>query len=131
MIKYEFLLERYEQEDGLRKAVLKYLIDRYHDYNDIEDCIGEILTHGCSSGCVSSLIYYRDTLEFYNQFKEEINELLYDVMHNVGMFAIKEFLNNWDITDPLALDTNNQNILAWFGFEETLYRFALEWKVDF
>ena len=131
MIKYEFLLEQYEKEDGLRKAVLQHLIDRYHDYDDIENCIKEILKYGCSSGCVSSLIYYRDTLSFYNQYKEEINELLYDVMYDVGIFEIKEILKNWDETDPLALETNNKNILAWFGFEQTLYRFALEWEVEF
>jgi hypothetical protein len=29
------------------------------------------------------------------------------------------FGDKWDKTDPLARDSGNQNLLAWFGFEET------------
>ena len=39
------------------------------------------------------------------------------------MFSpIDLFGNKWDKEDMLAIDIYNQNLLAWFGFEETLRR---------
>jgi len=29
------------------------------------------------------------------------------------------FGNKWDNEDPFAENTNNKNLLAWFGYEET------------
>lgn len=131
MIKYEFLIERYEKEDGLRKAVLQHLIDRYHDYTDIEDCIREILTYGCVSGCVSSLIYYKDTLAFYEQHRNEISLAVYDLCLECGTFDMNEVFPEWDKQDPLCVEVHNRNLLAWFGFEYALYRLAFEWEVTF
>ena len=55
------------------------------------------------------------------QHKEEINGLLYDAMNGTGIYSPSElFGNKWDKEDPLAQDMYNQNLLAWFGFEETL-----------
>lgn len=130
MIKKEDLLELYEgEENTLRSYVLEYLIDRFDDYDKIEDCINEILSYGCASGCVSSLIYYRDTLTFYERFSSEINTMVYELCRNCNTFVMHELFSRWDETDPLCLETNNRNLLAWFGFEETLYRVSLELEV--
>ena len=73
------------------------------------------------SGVVGELIYYTDTVRFYKQYKEEINNLLYDAMDGTGLYAPSElFGDKWDKEDPLAQYDYNQNLLAWFGFEETL-----------
>ena len=44
----------------------------------------------------------------------------------MGLFGDK-----WETDDPMALATFNQNLLAWFGFEETARRMAdaLGWEV--
>ena len=76
----------------------------------------EVIENGCISGIVSRLIYYEDTTEFYEQHKQEINELLTEVINEIG-FSVDELIKNWDITDPLALDTHNQNLLAWWAYE--------------
>lgn len=34
------------------------------------------------------------------------------------------FGDKWDKEDPLALSTMNQNLLAWFAFEETAFELA-------
>ena len=34
------------------------------------------------------------------------------------------FGESWDKEDPLAIDIHNQNLLAWFGFEEALRNIA-------
>lgn len=42
-------------------------------------------------------------------------------MEECGITSVKEFLRDWDLEDPLALDVYNQNLLAWFAFEDVAY----------
>lgn len=108
-------------DSPLTKRVCNYVIDRWSDYTDKKNIFTDVLNHGCQSGIVSELIYYTDTVRFYQQYKEEINGLLYDAMNGTGLYSPSElFGSKWDKEDPLAQDTYNQNLLAWFGFEETL-----------
>ena len=79
-------------DSPLTKRVCNYVIGRWGDYNDKKYIFTDVLHNGCCSGVVSELIYYYDTVRFYK----------------------------WDKEDPLAQDDFNQNLLAWFGFEETL-----------
>ena len=76
--------------------------------------IEDVLNYGCIGGSVNELIYYSDTLKFYDDYKEEINDLI----NQLGIEITT--LNGFDSSDILCLETNNQNLLAWFGFEVTL-----------
>ena len=105
----------------LYKRVCNYIIDRWSDYNDKKNIFTDVLYHGCQSGIVGELIYYTDTVRFYKQYRNEINELLYDAMNSTGLYSPSDlFGEKWDKEDPLAQNDFNQNLLAWFGFEETL-----------
>lgn len=105
----------------LTKRVCNYVIGRWGDYNDKKYIFTDVLHNGCCSGVVSELIYYYDTVRFYKQYRQEINEMLYNIMNETGRYAPSElFGDKWDKEDPLAQDDFNQNLLAWFGFEETL-----------
>lgn len=105
----------------LLKRVCNYVIGRWGDYNDKKYIFTDVLHNGCCSGVVSELIYYYDTVRFYKQYRQEINEMLYNIMNETGLYAPSElFGDKWDKEDPLAQDDFNQNLLAWFGFEETL-----------
>ena len=108
-------------KNPLTKHVCNYVIDRWSDYDDKKHIFTDVLDYGTQSGIVGQLIYYTDTVRFYKQYRQEINELLYDLMNGTGLYAPSElFGSRWDKEDPLAQDTYNQNLLAWFGFEETL-----------
>ena len=110
---------------SLDKRVCNYVISRWGDYDDKVHIFTDVLYHGCQSGIVSELIYYSDTVKFYKQYKDDINRLLYSAMSDCGIYSPAElFGDKWDSDDPLALDTYNQNLLAWFGFEETLRNIA-------
>ena len=62
-------------------------------------------------------------------YKEEINELLYNVQASTGLYGMKDlFGKKWDEEDPLAIEDYNQNLLAWFGFEETLRNIGLQFE---
>lgn len=104
-------------QDELKKEVLDYIIERWDDYDNKNAIFEDVLNHGCASGIVSSLIYYNDTHAFYEKHKKAISNLLYELGINDLAETFKE---QWDEDDPLILDAQNQTLLAWFDFEETL-----------
>ena len=79
----------------------------------------DLMQGGCRSGIVGHLIYYADTCRFFLKYKAEINTLLGNILDSTGCTIPAELFRDWEKADPLALETNNRNILAWFGFEET------------
>jgi hypothetical protein len=92
---------------------------RKYDNHDPVDPLKEVTEHGCSSGIVGHLIYYVDTLRFYRRFQKEIDGMLAETCSDCGKSPSTLFeRTGWDNDDPLARDTTNKNILAWFGFEE-------------
>ena len=102
-------------ESEVKKIVNNYLGDDY----TLELFINDLMTGGCQSGLISELVYYDDTVKFYNHFKKDINTLLTETLENTGLSVNELFGDKWDNTDPLALDQFNQNLLSWFAFEET------------
>ena len=63
-------------DSPLTKRVCNYVIGRWGDYNDKKYIFTDVLHNGCCSGVVSELIYYYDTVRFYKQYRQEINEML-------------------------------------------------------
>lgn len=118
--------------NSLTQYVCDYIMDEWNDYDDKMDIMQDVLTQGCISGIVSSLIYYNDTTAFYQDHKEEINNLLYETMDEIGEYSPKAiFGEKWNEKDPLAIGVGNQNLLAWFGFEETMRKIMYEFDVEF
>lgn len=124
-----------ECTNALAKYTWNYVISRWRDYDDKKHIFTDVLHHGCVSGIVGELVYYVDTVAFYEKYKDEINSLLYETMSETGLYSLSDiFGDKWDKEDPLGIDVHNQNLLVWFGFEETLrnigYNFeALEQQI--
>ena len=107
---------------SIRDDVLEWA----NEYSDDEvESLHNLIEHGCQSGIVSDLVYYSDTLAYYRKNRKEINALVKDSLEGTGM-RIDEMFHDWDTDDPFAQDTNNRNILAWFGFEETAQNLLIE-----
>ena len=105
----------------LQQSVYDYVISEWNSYDNKVNIFTDVLYHGCQSGTVGFLIYYNQTTAYYNEHKEEINQLLYELMEGTGLYSPTDlFGNKWDKEDPLAIEDYNQNLLAWFGFEETM-----------
>lgn len=118
-----------KSESPLFKRVCNYVISEWGDYNDKTNIFKDVLYHGCQSGMVGFLCYYSDTVRFYNQYRQEIDDLLYELMEETGLHSPKDlFGNKWDKEDPLGRNEYNQNLLAWFGFEETLRKLGYEFE---
>ena len=102
----------------LEKEVQRIINEQTKDGYSVRSFMEDLQEGGCESGLVGCLVYYSDTLEFYSRHGKAISDLL-------GAVSPSEALGDkWDAEDPLAADTNNQNLLAWFGFEETAFDLA-------
>ena len=124
-------------ETKLERNVAKWINEISKDYDggatnkNAEKVINELMQHGCISGIVSHLIYYTDTVKFYKFHMQEIDALLKEAFDSTGIKSPSElFGDKWDDDDPLAREQHNQNLLAWFGFEETARNLGMRAKLD-
>ena len=116
-----------ESDNKLVKRVCRYVVSNWEYYNDKKDIFLSVMRDGCVSGACRDLIYYGQTKRFYEEYKHEINELIYKCDYT----NLSDLLgSDWDETDPLALEEDNQNLLAWFGFEETLTNIAFKFGIE-
>lgn len=116
-----------QSNNALVKYVCNYVIIRWDEYDDKKDIFLDVIKNGCKSGIVGDLYYYEQTTSFYNAYKHEINKLIYECGYN--NLAVL-FGDEWNKHDPLALDEYNQNLLAWFGFEETARNIARKFGIE-
>ena len=116
-----------ETNNKLTKYVCDYIIKRWNDYDDKKDIFLDVMKFGCVSGVCRDLIYYEQTKRFYENYKYEINKLIYksDCDNLADLFG-----SDWDPYDPLALEDENKNLLAWFGFEETITNIANKFGIE-
>jgi len=117
-------IKNYETSTKLEKATKKIILNHV-EKGYVEGWFEDLFNSGCVSGMVGELIYYRDTIKFFKKHKEDITTLLYELLDSCGFVCPSElFGGSWDKEDPLALEQTNQNLLAWFGFEETARKIA-------
>lgn len=106
----------------LERNVQTWLNEQGAGYdNGAEGAFNDLQRGGCKSGIVSHLIYYADTLKFFQTHRREISEILGRLVFDTGEQP-SEMFADWDADDPLAQEEQNRNLLAWFGFEETARR---------
>lgn len=119
-------------ETRLQMAVQTTINHYAGDYESgAKGFLDDLMYGGCASGMVGSLVYYNDTLKFYKRHKDEIKALLVEMLQETGYTdPIGLFGDKWDKSDPFADDTQNQNLLAWFGFEETARRLASKNNIE-
>ena len=110
------------REERLLAVSLQGLINRKQPRIYLRERLSDhLLNLYKEKGIIKKETEYSALLPLLKQYKEEINNLLYDAMDGTGLYAPSElFGDKWDKEDPLAQDDFNQNLLAWFGFEETL-----------
>ena len=110
-----------ETNNKLTKYVCDYIIKNWDKYDDKKDIFLDVINCGCESGVCRDLVFYEQTKRFYEAYKHEINELLW----KSGFDNLTDlFGGKWDPYDPLVLEDDDQNLLAWFGFEETIANIA-------
>lgn len=125
-IKLENAYDEIEQ-----KGLLDEVIDEVFDYlPEIDDVKNHLENLNCVGGGVEKLVWYSDTIPFYEKYKDEINDLLANDFLNIGTRDMAQlFGDKWNEYDPLVLADTNKNLLAWYGYEEIarrLYTYLFE-----
>lgn len=89
---------------ALMSDVIDTTINELDGYTKAEDYFQD-LSHGCSSGMIGELIYYKDTHAFYDKHYSDIEDLREEYKENTGVALEPQGdLKNW---------------YAWLAFEET------------
>lgn len=119
------IINDYIGKNKLKKAVVRDIIADSKDYDGdtLKDRLLARLddvSHGCSSGIVSSLIYYSDTTKFFERHRADIIALVKETADACGETAgaFLSQLHGWEDDDPFCDDVYNKNTLAWFAYEE-------------
>ena len=127
---YARKLKALKLETRLEKAVRNAVLDQTAP-DEVEGWLNDLMEHGCQCGMVSGLVYYDDTAAFYNRHKDDINTLLSETLESTGFKSAHDvFGNKLQESDPLFLGTHNQNLMAWFAFEETARKLACEIGIE-
>lgn len=115
----------------LRNAVITDILSKGFDDEDTHSYLSDIVNHGLQSGIVGGLIYYSDTTKFYKKHKKDIMEILKDLLQDCGLKSPAElFGGKFDSDDYFIEEIQNQNLLAWFGYEETVRNITYELEIE-
>ena len=78
--------------------------------------IEDIVKHGCSDGIIPSLIYYHDTVKFYDEHETWIWDQLYQHANDSGLSIIK-YISQLNGEKDVGSMTQLKNLLAWWAAE--------------
>lgn len=89
----------------LRKRIIEDILDQDDsNYPDsMQDYIESVTNGGISGGCVSGLIYYKDTNAFFDEHYAEIADIIDEYQDETG--------------EALKIDGDMKNFYAWFAYE--------------
>ena len=120
-------IKELKNKNKLYERVINEILEDSKDYSGtikeriIQRC-NEIVQYGCVSGMVSSLIYYADTISFYNNYYEEITKIV-EELEESGMNILECCLkNNLTTTQIIMNDEQAKNQIAWLAYEEIAYQ---------
>lgn len=92
-----------------------------HD-DDPKGYLDDVTQHGCQSGMVPGMVYYHDTVAFYDQHEELIWELLYAEHQAMGEGNILTYIAQLNGADNVGSGDQFKNLLAWWAYEHCAYQ---------
>ena len=103
----------------MQESRLTVALDKRFD--DIEE-IKDVANHGCGGG-VSDFIYTYETRNFFNEYEEEIEEELSEMLGDDWM---KELVGRKDVSDTMTF----KNLCVWIVVETYCQCKSEEWNVS-
>ena len=94
------------------------------------DIIEEIVQHGCSGGIVPELIYYADTSAFYEKYKDEIWQRLWDSWSDWGGESPLHLISTFNGADAVGSDEQFRNLMAWWACEDMAHEIIADRDAD-
>lgn len=113
--------------DSLEKYCIDYLLDNFYTPEERVVFLKDLFNHGCISGMVSGLIYYSDTVAFFNQYEGDIEDLITEYADS-QVISFTECLSTIIQTTTVGFEGLKNNC-AWFGFEQTMKNIASNFGV--
>ena len=101
-------------ETDLEKAVAQDAMDQ-SDGNP-KGWLEDVSQHGCQSGIVSGMIYYNETVAFYDAHVEDIWNKLYEDAEGAGQ-NIPELIASFNGAKNVGSHDHLLNLLAWYAYE--------------
>jgi len=95
-----------------------------NQYDDQE--LKDISEHGCVSGCAHGAIYYSETCALYDQYCDEIWEMIWNCRDSCGSSNCLEFIASLQGAKNVGSDSQFKNLLVWFFIEETAIEILVE-----
>jgi hypothetical protein len=123
-------LDSLKNDNKLNNHVIDHIKDYTSETEERVHFINNVLRNGCVSGTVGGLIYYSDTTKFYQEFKEEIFELAAEQAEGMGYKNVFEFFKDLNGANDIGSIEQEENLKAWYGFEETLRIIANNLNLD-
>lgn len=113
-------LKRSEEFNSrVEKRVINSLLATGLSTEELKNHIKDIFNYGCVSGIVSDLIYYEDTVKFFNCYRKEILSMLKDDNKMINYFNGEYWL------DHSRYNIYEKNDLTWFIYESVVTRISL------
>jgi hypothetical protein len=107
----------------LRSIIMNDILSNLKDFVLQEEKDGlnivEVVQHGCKSGVVNSLIYYNDTVAFYDKHEDEIWALAVDEADNLFSGNVFSYLAQLQGAADITGRSTMKNLMAWWAVEET------------
>ena len=111
-------LKRSEEFNSrVERKVINSLLSTGLTTEELKDHIKDILQYGCISGTVNDMIYYSDTVKFFNCYRKEILSMLQDPDKNI--YSEYTYLLNYK-----KYSVSEKNSLSWFAYDNTVIRIA-------
>ena len=95
---------------GVKNDVINFLLAQAQDSEDAQGILEDINNYGCQSGTVNHLIYYTDTVEYFEEHKKEIMEML--EMHGIADVESWDGLQELSDLFPQLDDADTRHIEA-------------------
>lgn len=89
----------------IKQDVLEDLEDKGTEAKIYLEDLGQ---HGCTTGMVGHLIYYTDTLKYYEDHKAEIFSLLKEAKDMTGLDEAELFGDRWETLEDIAEDFESE-----------------------
>jgi hypothetical protein len=124
------IIEEWKDESPLYERVISEIVDDSEGYTGdtkLDRILGRIgdISHGLQTGVVGSLIYYSDTVAFFNEYEDDI----YDVIDNLcdnGLEPLEALKNNISEVDIIMGSDITKNWVVWTVYEEIAYKLGEE-----
>ena len=97
-------------KDSVKYEVIKWVESMSEDYDNMEDIFNDLFTGGCESGLVTNLIYYDDTVKYFEKHEDEIIEML----EQLGIQDVESWDGIQELSDifPQLDDADTRHIEA-------------------